>query len=1063
MGVGTSGTEVQVRLLGGFAVWSDGRPADDRWRLRKAKTMVKLLALAPNHRMHRDALIDVLWPDQGVSAATNNLSQAMHAARRALGGAHVVMRDDVVGLDSATVDVDVFEDAAAKARASGDIEELRAAVSHWTGPLLPEDAYEEWATPHRDRLTEVHVALVTHLGTVLVDADRAAEAVTLLEALASERPLDEVLHRALVGALAATGRRFEAIAAYEQLRDALDAEFAAEPQAETKAVYRQLLGTTAPTMDAPHNLPLSVTSFVGRQRQLAELASTLDRARLVTLTGPGGAGKTRLSIELARRRLTTGDHPDGAWFVELAAIQDDELVPSAVASVLRTSLSAARSPIAALTAQLAGKQLLLVLDNCEHLLNACADLVSELLAQVPDLVVLTTSREPLGLPGEVTWRVPSLELPPPDGDIVVEQLTRLEAVQLFSERAREVALGFRVDDSNAVAVARICFRLDGIPLALELAAARMSHLSAPQVAERLGDSLALLARHGRGRLDRQQTLAATLDWSHELLDDGERVVFRRLAVFAGGFDLDAAEQVCAVGDVVDVLARLVDKSLVHADTSGEQARYRLLEVVRQYAEVRAASAGELTDCRHRHLQWYAEKADEHDPDRGDPVVHEPSAWFDVEQDNLRAALAASLEQEPSAALVLATSTWRFWMTRGQLAEGTRWLTLALNGCDEVSLLRARALFARSVLMVRQGRSEPLLEMADEIAVVYRSIGDPAGLAQGTHGRSMLMFMAGDWNGAYPLVDETILLARDFPAVAASAHHFAACIALGHGDYDEADECLHRAAAALDKVPNSEPPFFVGMTIGWVVDDRGAFPIPYGEETVLLGKRFGAEQARGYVTSALALSARVQGRVDDAVAMLDDATARFRAIDDAYGTAFALCQRGHTLRWRGEPDAALPYFRESEQLRRGLRDLRALALASSGRAIVDGQLGRAEAARQRAAEATTMMDRSGDGAGLALTITNAALVERELGDSNAAAALLERALSEQTVPGGHRSVGWQELMLALLRLEQGDEAAATELAGRAYDIFADFGESRGLAALQRACKELRLRLPTSQQF
>src|SRR5436190_5723637 len=548
---------------------------DDHWRLRKAKTLVKLLALAPGHRLHRDAVVDVLWPDQDPAAATNNLHQAMHAARRALGGPHVMLHDDVVALEAVTVDVDLFEETAAKARVTGSNDELRDAVESWTGALLPEDVYEEWATPHRDRLTEIYAAVVTQLGAALAETNGADEAVALLEPLSADRPLDEVLHRALLRALAASGRRFEAISAYEHLREALDAEYAAEPQPETKAVYRELLGTSAPATDTPHNLPLPTTSFIGRQRELAELVTTLERSRLLTLTGPGGAGKTRLAIELARRRLTTAEHPDGAWLVELAAIQDEELVPSAVATVLGTSLSAGRRPVAALTAHLADKKLLLVLDNCEHLLTACGDLASELLAQCPGLTVLTTSRERLGLPGEITWRVPSLELPPPDRDIVVDRLTRLEAVQLFVERARETAPSFRVDETNASAVARICFRLDGIPLALELAAARMSHLSAPQVAERLGDSLALLARHGRVRLDRQQTLAATLDWSHELLDEAERVVFRRLAVFAGGFDLDAAERVCAVGDVVDVLARLVDKALVHADTSGERARYRL--------------------------------------------------------------------------------------------------------------------------------------------------------------------------------------------------------------------------------------------------------------------------------------------------------------------------------------------------------------------------------------------------------------------------------------------------------------------------------------------------------
>src|SRR3954454_3253245 len=913
---------------------------DDHWRLRKAKTLVKLLALAPGHRLHRDALLDELWPDQDPAAGTNNLHQALHAARRALGWQHVLLNDETVLLESVTVDVDEFEDSAAKARASNNIEELRTAAELWAGELLPEDAYAEWAEHHRLRLTETHAAVGTQLGVALVDKGLASEAVAILEPLVLERPLDEPLHRALFTALAESGRRFDALSAYERLRDGLDAEFAAEPQPETKAVYRRLLSATAPSTDVPNNLPTLTTSFVGRQRELTELASLLNRTRLLTLTGPGGAGKTRLVIELARRRLPSGDHRDGSWFVDLATIQDPELVSSVVATALRLTSSARGSPVAALTAQLRDRQLLIVLDNCEHLLDACVELVEQLLVNCAEVTVLTTSREPLGLPGEVIFRVPSLNLPSPD-DVGIEQLAQLEAVQLFVERAREVAPDFRLDADTASAVAQICYRLDGIPLALELAAARLAHLSAPQLAERLSDALRVLARHGRGRLDRQQTLAAALDWSHELLDEGERVVFRRLAIFAGGFDLEAAEFVCGVDDVIDLLGRLVDKSLVHADTSGAHARYRLLEVVRQYAEVRLAAAGDLADCRRRHGQWYAEEAVKRDPERGDPVVKEPSEWYDVEQDNIRAALTAALNDDPARALQLAVSTWRFWLSSGLINDGARWIGQSLGTCPEVSAMRARALFAHGVLQVRQGLQKGLPGIGDELVAVAQQLGDPVVLLRARHQRAVFRFMAADWEGAATDLHEALDSAQDAPAETASLRNFAALFALTHGDSATAREHWDAALEALQQVPDDAAPFFLAMFIAWIVDERGPIPLAYGEDTMLFGRRAGAAQARAHVLVGTAITERLAGNVDEALRILDDVECAFERIGDRLGLAHALTQRGHTLRWAGRYDEARAPLHEAEQLRRALRDHRGIALSLASRALLEAHAGMAE--------------------------------------------------------------------------------------------------------------------------
>ena len=538
---------VRIRLLGGFAVWVGGVVVPDSWRLRKAKTLVKLLALAPGHRLHRDVLAETLWPDRAPEASANNVHQALHAARRALAGAGagapastIELRDDVVALCPAgalTVDAEEFLAAATDAC---DVPALRAALAPWSGELLPEDGYAEWAGPARDRLHETWVGVVERLAGALIACGAAGEAAALLEPLAADRPLDEPLHRSLMEALLAGGRRADALLAYNRLHTALYHELGTEPDPETRDLRQRLAG--GPGIDGDelrHNLPAAVTSFVGRHRELAELDAALSRSRLVTLTGPGGAGKTRLAIELGRCRAEDRRHPDGVRFVELADLRADEQVIAALAAAIGLRLPGGGSGVAAVVDRLHAQRVLVVLDNCEHLVTATAALTATLLTGCPGVTVLATGREPLRVPGELTWRVPSLQLPAPGRHPDSAGLAQLESVQLFVERAGAARPGFVLDATTSDPVALICRRLDGIPLAIELAAARLAHLSAAELAARLDNALSLLSYGPPGGLDRQHTLAATIGWSHALLTDIERGLFRRLSVFAGGFDLDA--------------------------------------------------------------------------------------------------------------------------------------------------------------------------------------------------------------------------------------------------------------------------------------------------------------------------------------------------------------------------------------------------------------------------------------------------------------------------------------------------------------------------------------------
>jgi predicted ATPase/DNA-binding SARP family transcriptional activator len=1050
---------IEVQLLGGFAVVGDGVAVTTPWRLRKARTLVKLLALAPGHRMHRDVLSDRLWPDADPAAAANNLHQALHAARRVLGPDRLVLRDEMLVLGpegDVLVDVDTF--TAAAAAADGSAASLAAALTSWTGDLLPEDLYEDWATPHREHLASTRTGVALRLAVALGTAGDPGGAASVLGPVAVDRPGDEEVSRRLFEALFAAGRRADGIAVFDRLRDALE-DIGEVPSTATADLYRRL-STGGPSVPAsvPHNLPAFATSFVGRRRELRALTSALDRTRLLTVIGPGGAGKTRLAVELARQRAALPRNADGVWLVDLAGVTDRSLVASAVASALGLSLAGGRPPATALVDQLTGRRLLLVLDNCEHLLSTVSPLAAEVLVRCPDVVVMATSREPLDVAGELAWRTPSLDLPREADAATPVELAAVESVHLFVDRAGAAAPAFVLDEMTAPAVVAICRRLDGIPLALELAAARLAHLSVHQVSDRLDDALAVLAGRRHGLLDRQQTLAATLDWSHDLLDEQERVAFRRLAVFAGGFDLDAADELSGVHQIIDTLGHLVDKSLVAADLTGAVARYRLHEVVRQYAEARLIEAGEIDDARGRHRAWFAGEAGRHDPDRGVPVVLEPSTWFDLEQDNLRAALVSAVRHDPCLGLQLATSTWRFWMSRGQIADPLTWLTDALRGCADVSPLRSRALFGTGVLHIRRGQIAPLLAVGEEIAAVERLIGHDVDRADATWQRAVFSLMAHDWQLASELSAEAVALASVDAAVAVSARQVAGLLALGVGELEAAAQHFAVASAALADVPRTAPPFFSVMSISCLTDARGEVPATVAEESMLLGRRVGTAQAAGYLAVATATVERLAGRVDAALGLLGEAIERFGVLGDVYGSAFAASQRAHTLRWTGDLDAAIQCFDQAEELRSSLRDVRAVAMTVAGRIVVDAMLGRGAAARQRAGEVVEGMRRTGDVPGTALTLNNAALVEALLGDDQAALPLLAESIATgaETLP--IYAMGWQLAFRAQLLANVGDVDGSAAALRDAGIRFAALGDGVGGAAVLRPCKAVRVRLP-----
>ena len=517
----------------------------------------------------------------------------------------------------------------------------------------------------------------------------------------------------------------------------------------------------------PHNLGSRLTAFIGRQEQLAALASILAETRIVTLTGAGGIGKTRLALRLAESVMA--DYRDGVWTVELAALADPALVPQTVATVLGVREQPGRPVLDCLLEALRARRLLLVVDNCDHLVEACAALVLPLLQHCPELHIVATSREVLGVAGETVWRIPALILPSPAADADPTTVAASEAGALFLDRARAVLPGFALTSDNAGAVSSICRRLDGLPLAIELAAARVRMLSPQQIHTRLDARFRLLVGGARAVPTRQKTLIATLDWSYELLSAEERRLFRRLAVFWSGWRLDAAEAVAgdpaAQADVVDVLSRLVDKSLIVAEHAVDgETRFRMLETVRQYGRLHLAASGEQLEIERRHALYLLDLTVSSEELQWGPRALFWQKLLHDELDDLRAALRWLIANgEIDLAQTMGGALARFWRLGNLLTEGRAWLGELLSLSDaRDSAVYSKMLVGAGLLAAYQADFLVALEMLQQAAAVCRRVGDGPSLALALFGLGTMAWLRGDCGQAQTLADEGVATSRAVP-------------------------------------------------------------------------------------------------------------------------------------------------------------------------------------------------------------------------------------------------------------------------------------------------------------
>ncbi|RSN68492.1 BTAD domain-containing putative transcriptional regulator [Actinomadura sp. WAC 06369] len=1043
-------------VLGALAVWTDDGGLVPVPGL-KVRALLADLLVHEGRPVPADRLVDDLWgealPGNPAGALSAKVSQLRRVLEDAEPGARALVESRPAGYLLAAADRSVdarrFEALVAAARAAADPKEraalLAEALGTWRGAAFADFADEPFVRPAAARLEELRLTALEEHAEVRLDLGEHGALAGELAAAVAAHPLRERLRAAHMRALYRAGRQHEALEGFDRFRALLADELGLDPGVELAELHGAILRQD-PALDAPPapaaesrpaprtNLPLPPTELIGRDGAVADVRARLGTDRLVTLTGPGGVGKTRLAVEVAAG-LADG-FPDGVWLVELAAV--DRAAAADLAEVVTAVLDVhdapggPDAPLDRLAAALAGRRLLLVLDNCEHVVEQAAELAERLLARVPGLRVLATSREPLGPPGEVVWAVPPLDVPGRDGTDDPAALARSGAVRLFAARAEAAARGFRLDGDTAAAVAVLCRRLDGLPLALELAATRVRTLGVAGLVARLDDRFRLLATGYRGAPPRQRTLTAMIDWSWDLLAEPERAVLRRLSVHADGCAVESAEAVCAGGDVpaeevLDLLVRLVDRSLVVlVERPGEEPRYRLLESVAAYGADRLRDAGEYARVRTLHSEYYTGLAE-----RADLRGAGQASWLrtlDAETANLRAALdAAVADGAAERALRLVDALAWYWFLRGRLGEALRSLDAVLAPEGGSPAARARAVTWRAGLTMLKGdagdwpaRSAAALRAAD-------ATGDPHLAAWA---RWFLAFAGSD-------VDDVTAVA---PVLAEALAAFRA-----------AGDAWGEAAALLLRAKHAH----VRSDLAALERDAGRAAVLFGG----LGDRWGRLQA----TEWLGGLAELTGDFDGAERLHRDGQRMAEELRLWPDVAGRLAWRGWIAVMRGDPEAALRLCDRAMRLGTERGHLQAVRFAEAGMALAARYAGLLdEAARRHAAMMEGASPDEFPPLSLTLNLLGLGYVAELRGDADTAVRHHRDALAVAIRQESPRDLAGALEGLAGAYGLAGDHAEAAALLGRAAAVRAEVGSPASPAErtdIDRAAERSRSALGT----
>ncbi|MBB6048639.1 AfsR/SARP family transcriptional regulator [Armatimonas rosea] len=923
-----------LRLFGPITVEVNGEPLPSL-RSRRGLYLLALLTLRANRELSRVWLAGVLWPESDDSQGLENLKRSLTDLRKALGPAAEQLLSPtkhtlVLRLASEQADVLTFDQALRK----DTTESLEQAISLYRAPLL-EGYYEVWATEEREPRHEAYFRAVEQLALRKREQGKLAEALPFLRQAVVRDYLREGLQRLLMEALAASGNPLAATEVYRELRSTLRRESNSNPSTETTALYNRIRAlASAPAPPAPptpppapappvlrrvplrYNLPRPLTALIGREREQAAITECLSNACLVTLTGTGGIGKTRLALETAWEQQKA--QPDGACFVDLAPLRDPNHLPHLCAAALGLKEIDKQPIIEALVEHLRPRALLLVLDNCEHMIDASAELAGLLLQSCPNLQILTTSRQPLGITGEVVWRVPVLETPTHSArpEELTELIERYAALKLFFERAQAVQPDLVLTPETVEAAIEICQRLDGIPLALELAAARARTLSIEQIARRLDDRFKLLTGGSRIALPRQQTLRALNDWSYDLLTPPERCLLTRLSIFHASYSLEAVEAICAdgagleQGDVLDLLELLVNHSLVLTEESEEgQRRYRMLETIREYSRLMLPET-DWPPLSERYQAWYQQLAHAAETNL---LGSEQAHWLaclDAEYHNLRHAIVLSVGEQH---LELCTNMCRYWYLRGHWTEGRAQLLEALarpdspqgtparaqalmwagnlarnqgdyaaaTHCFEESLALRRALHdgrgSASILnhlasvLLEQGYYERAQALYEESLALCRELGETKGIARALHNLGLLANEQGDNERAMTLYTESLALSRSLGDRYLEANDLQNLgdVAVDQGDYQRARSLMEQALAIHRELGMEAGIVSLLMDIGKIELVLGGYEAAQTllEESLELNQSLGDQRGIAQSLNSLGLVALARGELATAHTLL----------------------------------------------------------------------------------------------------------------------------------------------------------------------------------------------------
>jgi predicted ATPase/DNA-binding SARP family transcriptional activator len=860
---------VEFRLLGRLEVQADG--TDLTPARPKQRALLTLLLLRAGEVVAIDDLVEALWSGRPPPSAQTALHGHISALRKRLGVERIETHPPgyrLVLADGDVLDTHRFERLVDSARAEGPparSEKLREALGLFRGEALSDVRDEGIAAAEAARLEELRLAVVEDRVEADLALGRHAEVVPELERLVADNPLRERLRAQLMLALYGAGRQADALQSFQDARAILVEELGIDPSPALQRLERQILNHDPELTPAKRrvttrvDLPVPSSSLIGRDREVREVTGLLGRSdvRVVTLTGTGGTGKTRLAVEVAYNLVDR--FADGVVFVGLASLQDPDLVLTTAAQAL------GETPESDLGRQLRSRELLLVFDNFEHVLDAAPSL-ADITATAPGVKLLVTSRAPLRLSAERVYPVSPLETPE-DGE-VFELLVRRASVALFEARAQAVRPDFAVTPANASSVADLCTGLDGLPLAIELAATRIGALPPAALRQRLDHRLKLLVGGARDAPERHRTLRATIDWSYRLLEPAEQRLFVRLAAFSGGCTIEAAARVCEDGDVVDGLASLTDKGLLRPEGTDEEPRFSMLETIREYALERLEASGEAAAVRTRHARYFLGFAEEAEPHLIGPGSH--VAWLDrleAEHANLRAAIDWF---EGSGAgecvLRLSAALWQFWGLNGHIREGRARLERALGADERPTAARAKALSRAADMALDSGDVATAGERAREALDLHRMLGDVWGAA---FSRLMVAFATGhegDWAGAQQLCSEST---RQFRELGDEHYALRATRGLALSHYEGGD--IERARMLYEEI----------ITAAREAND------PFAEGAALWD---------------LAGIAADEGRLEDAVPLVEESCGIFRDLGDRR-TIAAVCRCAQILALAGRPELA----------------------------------------------------------------------------------------------------------------------------------------------------------------